>query len=405
MDRDFSRDRILTLPRIVIFLLNLVRGALQSELDRFFDVLTGVEIATRMVTKAAFSLARRKLHFGAFREVNRVVVDSFYTKQEVQRWRGWRLLAIDGSTAVLPRSAEVISWFGVASEKQQPASALGRVSALYDVLNRMVVDAHLAPYRVGEREMALMHLGCVGSNDLVLLDRGYPAFWLLSVLSSLGVQFCMRICSSHSSELREFAKSGVRERIVKMAVRGDARTDCRARGISTESVKVRLVRVELGNGEVEMLITSLLDLQNYPHDIFADLYHQRWGIEESYKFLKCRLEIENFSGKSVHAVMQEFHAKIVTGNLTALGAHQAQTLVDQSGTRGQRVRVNFSHALARMKNTIVRCLTATNPIAILGRYLDILRRTVEMVRPGRKALRRIIKHRPVRFPTSYKRST
>jgi len=62
-------------------------------------------------------------------------------------------------------------------------------------------------------------------------------------------------------------------------------------------LKLRLIRVE-NNGQVEVLITSLLDMGKYPIEIFRDLYHLRWPVEEDYKTMKCRLELENFSGKS-----------------------------------------------------------------------------------------------------------
>ena len=58
--------------------------------------------------------------------------------------------------------------------------------------------------------------------------------------------------------------------------------------------------------------------QQYPHDVFADLYHLRWPVEEDYKILKCRLEVENFAGKSVHSIYQDFHAKVLMKNLTAV---------------------------------------------------------------------------------------
>ena len=391
----------MSLPRLVIFLLNLVQGSLQAELDRFFEVLDGAWVNTRVVTKAAFSLARRKMHFGAFQEINRVVVKSFYTNQVGRRWNGLRLLAIDGSTALLPRSAEIIEWFGVVDEGQQPACPIGRVSALYDVLNQMVVDAHLAPYRLGEREIAVMHLPMVGDEDLLLFDRGYPAFWLLSLLRTVELQFCMRTSIEYSPVIAAFVRSGEADRIVEMAVGSRARSECHSKRVSTQPVRVRLVRVELSSGEPEVLITSLLDTQKYPHAVFGDLYHQRWGIEEGYKFLKCRVEIENFSGKSVHAVMQEFHAKIVTGNLTALNAYQAQSEIPEAPNR-HRVRVNFSHAIASMKNTIVRLLTAANPWPILAAYLNVLRRTVEIVRPGRSA-KRLNKLLSPRHRMNYKR--
>jgi hypothetical protein len=71
---------------------------------------------------------------------------------------------------------------------------------------------------------------------------------------------------------------------------------CRKDGLSTESIKLRLVRVDLSTGTTEILITSLIDEATFPTSIFADLYQQRWDVEEDYKVMKSRLNIENFSG-------------------------------------------------------------------------------------------------------------
>lgn len=387
---------------MVVFLLSLVNGALQAELDRFFDIISGSGVTSRVVTKAAFSLARRKFHFGAFREINRVVIDAFYANQVGRRWHGLRLLAVDGSTALLPRTREMIEWFGVGDAAVERSPAIGRVSALFDVLNRIVVDAHLAPYRFGERELAAMHLPKVGASDLLLFDRGYPAFWLLSLLRMIGAQFCMRTDASYSPAIAAFVQSGDAERTIQLRVGSSARVECRRKGVSLDPVRVRLVRVELSTGQVEILMSSLLDCEQYPHCVFGDLYHQRWGIEEEYKLLKHRVQIETFSGKSVHAVMQEFHAKIVTGNLTALNAYQAQSEIPENAKR-RPVRVNFSHAIASMKLAIVRLLTAANPGPVLRGYLDSVRRTVELVRPGRHFKRHIAKAKRPSSNMNYKR--
>jgi len=48
------------------------------------------------------------------------------------------------------------------------------------------------------------------------------------------------------------------------------------------------------------------------------LYHQRWPVEEDYKLIKCRIQIENFSGKTVHSVYQDFHAKVFAKNLASI---------------------------------------------------------------------------------------
>jgi hypothetical protein len=59
---------------------------------------------------------------------------------------------------------------------------------------------------------------------------------------------------------------------------------------------------------------TLIDTQPYPIDIFNDLYHSRWPVEEDYKAIKCRMELENFTGKSVFSVYQDFHAKVFAKN-------------------------------------------------------------------------------------------
>ncbi len=57
------------------------------------------------------------------------------------------------------------------------------------------------------------------------------------------------------------------------------------KGLPTCPLKLRLVRVKL-DGEIEVLITNLMDEQAIPASEFKELYHLRWGAEENYKRLK-----------------------------------------------------------------------------------------------------------------------
>ncbi|MEZ5324834.1 MAG: hypothetical protein R3F19_07210 [Verrucomicrobiales bacterium] len=62
-------------------------------------------------------------------------------------------------------------------------------------------------------------------------------------------------------------------------------------------------------------MTNLLDAGLYPAEEFDKVYHLRWNIEESYKSCKCKVEIENWSGKTVASVEQDFHAGVLNLNL------------------------------------------------------------------------------------------
>ena len=401
--QDFTRRRFLPLPRLIWFMLGVVKGALQPELDRFFEGLGGLGGVARTVTKAAFSIARRKLHFGAFVDINRVAIKTFYTHQPIRRWHGLRLLAVDGSTALLPRSPEISEFFGVVDSQQPVPQPIGRISMLYDVLNRVTLDAHLSPYGIGEHDLLQLHLPFVGRDDLLLLDRGYPAFWLLVLLERQRLPYCMRATATSSPAIVDFLRSGQPEAIIDLTAGREARRLCRRKGLPVLPTPVRLVRVELSTGESEVLITSLLDTIRFPHPLFAELYHQRWGIEEAYKVLKRRADLEIFTGQSVLTVMQDFHAHVATLNLASMLAHQAQQEVEaQPAPRCHPLQVNFSYALARVKHTLAALLSALDPLPLLHSLIDIFAKTLEPVRPNRSYPRSpLLRHR--RFHMNYKR--
>ena len=98
-----------------------------------------------------------------------------------------------------------------------------------------------------------------------------------------------------------------------------------------------------------VLITSLLDNQQYPHDVFADLYHLRWPVEEDYKVLKCRLEVKLYR-KSVHSIYQDFHAKVLMKNLTAvLTGPVNDELARAPAARQYNYQVNFTQGTVEVQ--------------------------------------------------------
>ena len=315
-------------------------------MDEFFKLLNGTEVAVRVVTKSALTQARKKLKYGAFVELNRVQTDYFYQSLQPQTWMGWRLLAVDGSTLQVPNTPENLAHFGAWHPAKGGPCPMARISQMFDVLNQLTLDAIIGPKSVGERELAAEHFAHLCSSDLVLLDRGYPAFWLFSLIRSKNAHFCARMKVSGWKVAKHFADSGLNEQIVSLQPGSAAKQECGKRQLSANPITIRLIRVELDDGEIEVLATSLLDKETYPISIFKELYHLRWPVEEQYKLFKMRIEIENFSGKSVLAVYQDFHAKVLTANLTAILARPAQEVVTQNSAEKKYLyRVNMTNRL------------------------------------------------------------
>lgn len=401
--KDFTRDRCLTFIILITFLLNLLKRSQQDELDEFFKLLSGNEIAIRVVSKSAFTQARKKLKAGAFVELNHVQIGYFYQSLCPQTWMGWRLLAVDGSTVQVPNTPENLAHFGAWHPAKGGPCPMARISQMFDVLNQLTLDAIIGPKSIGERELAAEHFAHLRSGDLVLLDRGYPAFWLFALVRRKNAHFCARMKVNGWKVTKRFVDSGLNEQIVSLQPGTTAKQDCGKRNLSANPITIRLIRVVLDDGEIEVLATSLLVTKTYPSSMFKELYHLRWPVEEQYKIFKMRIEIENFSGKSVLAVYQDFHAKVLTANLTAILARPAQEVVTQdSAEKKYLYRVNMTNALSKMKDTIVWLL---HDLSLVPRMLislwQLMIKTIEPIRPGR-SFPRIMRVKFKKFPVSYK---
>ncbi len=110
-DRAFTRQRILTFPVRVSFLLCVFKGGLQTLLDELFATLDASGM--RAVTKSALSQARQKLKATVFEALNERLLCSLAALQPEPRWQGLRLVATDSTTPRLPNWQESQDEFGV----------------------------------------------------------------------------------------------------------------------------------------------------------------------------------------------------------------------------------------------------------------------------------------------------
>ncbi|MCB2261920.1 MAG: IS4 family transposase [Candidatus Thiosymbion ectosymbiont of Robbea hypermnestra] len=398
---DFTRQRALSLPHLVSMLLNLRKGSIGDELDRFFEVLHDQPLADS-VSPSAFCQARMKLDPRALMALNRPLLEGFERDFTPRLWQGLRLLAVDGSTARLPNTDDVMATFGAPPEGN--SVLLARLSRLYDVLNNLVIEAAVESRQVGERVLAGEHLAATRVNDLVLYDRGYPAFWLFALHHQEHRHFCARLPLDFSTQVSAFVASGKKSEGVQFTPGPHARQQCQVYGLSPDPIPLRLVRVKLKNGEIEVLATSLLDEQADPSTWFKHLYHLRWGVEEGYKREKCWLEIENFSGLSAHAVKQDFYAKLFVLNLTAVLSWVAQAIADcLYQERTHAYRVNFAQALSKMKDNLVRLFVSNASRQLLTALVLAMATCVEPVRPDRVYPRKIKPAKLHGFHPNFKR--
>jgi len=268
------------------------------------------------------------------------------------------------------------------------------------------LDTYIAPIEdTDELTAAYQHLAKAAKNDLFLFDRGYPAFWLFAVTLLHEADFCARAKISWSKVTGEFYEGGKTDQIIEILPSSTSKRTLRELGLDAPAITVRLIRVELDSGETEILITSLLDQKNYPNNVFRELYFHRWPIEEDYKTMKYRLELGNFSGKTVESIYQDFHAKIVSKNMTVMLSLHTQDIIDQNTAhRKCKYKSNFTDALSNIKTMIVHLLKLLDPLSVIKSFQSLVIINIESIRPGRKNKRKKgIKRRE--FHPSYKSIT
>ena len=416
----FVRVRKLGFRLLVLFLLNQVKGALQREIDDFFVRALGRHLFAS-VTSAAVCIARRALRYTVFEALNQRFLQRVGAGDGLRRWHGLRVMAVDGSILNLPATPELFRHFSGQVQRGRRLP-MARLSQLLDVESGLTWHAIVAPLTLCERVLAADHVELAPADAVLLYDRGYPSFFLLAWHRHQQRSFCMRLPRGFHVDADALFESADAPRRIRVSANAAARKQCQEHEVGADALDLRLIRVVLSSGEVEILATALLDEDQYPQADFAALYAQRWSIEGDFRIQKSRLQMENFTGKRPHAIHQDVHARILTKNLACwlTGIAQAaldavtQTALAAPDTTAEgakkppkppkhRQRINLTDALHAFKHALIQVmLGATDQ---LEHILKRLPRHRHCERKHRSTPRDMRKSKAaIRFPIAYKQT-
>lgn len=269
----FTRQRLLPLPVVMLLILQKSLKSIHRHLHEFFALWPHAARPPQTPSKGAWTQARAKLSHTASIELNAhavlTTVDAPEHRARLRQWRGRRLLATDSSLARLPDHPDLARHFARIQAANQHGGTVacyeGRISVLYDVLNRLGRDGRLTSSAVGEVELARQHWPALDPQDVVLFARGYTGYAHLARLQQAGQDFigrCSRGSFAAAQQLFARDEAGVSV-IVTLRPSSDQRRACRAQGLPLE-LRIRLVTLRLSTGGLEVLVTSLLDVQAYP---------------------------------------------------------------------------------------------------------------------------------------------
>jgi hypothetical protein len=383
--QDFTRERLLPFHRVVSIVLSAMKRPLDLELKVIFDLVDGLDCPT----DSAFSQARKKLLSDFFVRWLERQSELVYACHH-ETFMGLRLVGVDGSAITLPDNAAMRKAFPGITNSKGVTSVQARVLCCHDVLNNHAVTTRMAPSTQSEIDMAFDCVGGFGGLDLLIYDRLFLGWGLIRMHQLKGVQFLMRCTLTANNRVKEFVKSGKDEEVVQFAATHKSASKLRKLGFPAkigELLTVRLVRVDIGGNEPEILATSLMDPQKYPHAIFKELYFKRWPVETFFDRLKNKLKVGVFSGTSVEAVKQDFHAMVFLANLQSMMERANRPEVEEAtGHRLHDYQIGWNKNLGLLKPMITTLFAKGDQSRSLNELLKqmAMPRYLEPVREGRK---------------------
>ena len=243
-----------------------------------------------LCVKSSLATARKRLGSIPLRRIHeqlaRPLADA---KLSGSFWKGFHLVAIDGSTLALQDTPENSSKFGRSSNQAgEGAWPLARFVAIVEVGTHIIFKAALGAYRDSETALAREVIPYLQEGMLCLADRLFPGFDLWKEAAARGCALVWRV------------KTGLALTHVKTLPDGSwlAHWHPKAQSRRKNGPKPELVRVveyklrdkqKKDTGEVYRLITTILDPEQASAKELAALYPQRWEIELTIKESKTVL--------------------------------------------------------------------------------------------------------------------
>jgi hypothetical protein len=354
----FTRKRKQPFGEMILFMLNFVKKSLVIEIDNFIQIINTKGLSVNNFSKSAFVQKRIKIKPEVFKYLSEIIINGIYkdTSSQIKLFKNFRLLAVDGSKITLPNTKELSDYFGESKNQTNTSVVQARVSTLYDVLNNFVLDSVIESLKIGERVLALRHSFKWEKNDLIIYDRGYPSYDFIYEHFKGNVNFVMRATLTYSKVVIAFVESGKTSSLVDIFPQEKHCFKGKDYNKNTAQ-RIRLVKVVLPSGEIEVLITSLLDSQEYPSNIFKELYFLRWKIETFYDELKNKIKVEYFTGLSKISVLQDFYCAIFISNLQSLIVNEVQEDLEiKNNNTKLNYKINTNLSYGFLKNRVLELL-------------------------------------------------
>jgi hypothetical protein len=281
-----------------------------------------VQLFGAPLADSSWSDRRTRLPWEIFADLMRRVLRRRATRRDHPDafWRGWRLLALDGTQFSLTNTPQVLATVRKARTRRgRAAFAKLTTAVLLEVGLHNPLAAAIG--RRGESEWALAHslLAQLPAGALLLADRlyGCAAFAVeaQAACQRAGSEFLVRARTLIKVRVIKRLRDG--SRVIQVPVRERGRPSPIDQWLTMREIRVRVGRRGHRSQEVR-LWTSLMHAKQAPALELAQVYARRWEHELYYRELKRQLRKSSvLQSHTVETGAQEIAALVLASALLA----------------------------------------------------------------------------------------
>lgn len=397
--RDFIRKSELSFSKTMKFILGMGSQTLGKELMDFYGY------DPKMVSVSAIVQRRAKILPSAFQYLFHKFNAAF---SQTSFFHGYRLYAVDGSDIHISTIPDDHSTHYKLNADSKGYNLM-HMNALYDLMNRRYMDVVLQDRRSENENLALISmLKNVEHDSIIVADRGYESYNNIAHFENCGLKYVIRVRSKYgiadkfslpvdkeSDFTAEILLTRRQTKVFKSNpdkyrfLNSESVFDFLPKGSKdTYSLKFRMIRIKISEGQYETLVTNLLDDEFSAEDI-KRIYKLRWGIETSFRELKYHIGLIAFHSKKKDCVIQEIFASLIMYNFSMLIIQNI--VIDDDKHNKYRSKVNYAVA-------IHICIAFFRCGRVSPSHLEkLIARNKSPVRPDRLATRKSCYHSAIAF--------
>ncbi len=380
------RRRRLPAEQVVWMVLGM--GLMRDEaVDRVVDSLDlALPAPGGLVAKSAIAQARQRLGEEPLAYLFAVTAAAWAAgSAERHAWRGLALYGADGTTLRVADTVENRAAFGsqdAGGERGTSGYPLVRMVGLMALRSHLLSALRFADYRTGEVTLAEDLWRELPDNSLTIVDRNFLVADHLTTLARSGTNRHWLTRAKSTTRLKTLRRLGTGDELVEIELSDQTR---RLYPHLPTTWQARAITYQRKGFRPSVLLTSLLDPDEYPAAELVDLYHERWEIELGYDEIKTHMldRQETIRSKTPEGVRQEIWGIAIAYNLVRLEMERA---AEEAGVAP--TRISFVYALSLICREWQRACAPRAAIGNIPRDLATLRLNLKrLVLPPRRPQR------------------